>query len=95
VSFIGRYRHRPLHLFGGLGLILGFVGTAILTYLTVLKVLGHAIGHRPLLMLGVLLVVIGLQFFSLGLISEMITSHHEERAQERDRAQLLVDEVLS
>ncbi len=95
VSFIGRYRHRPLHLFGGLGLILGFIGTAILTYLTVLKILGHAIGQRPLLMLGVLLVVIGLQFFSLGLISEMITSHHEERAQERDRAELLVDEVLS
>jgi glycosyltransferase involved in cell wall biosynthesis len=95
VSFIGRYRHRPLHLFGGLGLILGAFGTAILIYLTVLKTLGHAIGHRPLLMLGVLLLVIGMQFFSLGLISEMITSHHEERAQERERAELLVDEVLS
>jgi dolichol-phosphate mannosyltransferase len=95
VSFIGRYRHRPLHLFGGLGLVLGFFGTAILVYLTVLKALGHAIGGRPLLMLGVLLVVIGLQFFSLGLISEMITSHHEERVRERDRAELLVDEVLS
>jgi len=95
VSFIGRYRHRPLHLFGGLGLILGAIGTAILVYLTVLKALGNAIGHRPLLMLGVLLVVIGMQFFSLGLISEMITSHHEERAVERDRAELLVDEVLS
>jgi glycosyltransferase involved in cell wall biosynthesis len=95
VSFIGRYRHRPLHLFGGLGLILGAIGTAVLVYLTVLKALGHAIGQRPLLMLGVLLVVIGMQFFSLGLISEMITSHHEERAGERDRAELLVDEVLS
>jgi glycosyltransferase involved in cell wall biosynthesis len=95
VSFIGRYRHRPLHLFGGLGLILGLFGTAILVYLTVLKALGNAIGHRPLLLLGVLLVVIGMQFFSLGLISEMITSHHEERAGERDRAELLVDEVLS
>jgi dolichol-phosphate mannosyltransferase len=95
VSFIGRYRHRPLHLFGGLGLILGLAGSAILVYLTVVKALGHAIGQRPLLMLGVLLVVIGMQFFSLGLISEMITSHHEERAQERDRAELLVDEVLS
>jgi glycosyltransferase involved in cell wall biosynthesis len=95
VSFIGRYRHRPLHLFGGLGLILGLIGAAVLVYLTVLKVLGNAIGQRPLLMLGVLLVVIGLQFFSLGLISEMITSHHEERAQERERAELLVDEVLS
>src|ERR687885_2189436 len=37
VSFIGRYRHRPLHLFGGLGLVLGFVGFTILLYLTVLK----------------------------------------------------------
>jgi dolichol-phosphate mannosyltransferase len=95
VSFIGRYRHRPLHLFGGFGLVLGFMGSAILIYLTVVKALGHAIGQRPLLLLGVLLVVIGMQFFSLGLISEMITSHHEERAQERDRAELLVDEVLS
>jgi glycosyltransferase involved in cell wall biosynthesis len=95
VSFIGRYRHRPLHLFGGLGLILGLIGGAVLVYLTVVKALGHAIGQRPLLLLGVLLVVIGMQFFSLGLISEMITSHHEERARERDRAELLVDEVLS
>ena len=95
VSFIGRYRHRPLHLFGGLGLILGLIGSAVLVYLTVVKVLGHAIGQRPLLLLGVLLVVIGLQFFSLGLISEMITSHHEERVPERERADRLVDEILS
>ena len=95
VSFIGRYRHRPLHLFGGLGLGLAAAGLGILVYLTVLKLGGHAIGGRPLLTLGVLLVVVGLQFFSLGLISEMITSHHEERAPERERAELLVDEILS
>ena len=35
VSFMGRYRHRPLHLFGGLGLVLGLIGFAILGYLTV------------------------------------------------------------
>jgi glycosyltransferase involved in cell wall biosynthesis len=95
VSFIGRYRQRPLHLFGGLGLVLGLAGIAILVYLTVLKATGHAIGERPLLTLGVLLVVVGMQFFSLGLISEMITSHHEERAAERERSELLVDEILS
>jgi dolichol-phosphate mannosyltransferase len=95
VSFIGRYRHRPLHLFGGLGLALGLVGFAILVYLTVVKLAGHAIGQRPLLTLGVLLVVVGMQFLSLGLISEMITSHHEERAAERERAELNVDEILS
>jgi glycosyltransferase involved in cell wall biosynthesis len=95
VSFIGRYRHRPLHLFGGLGLALGALGFAVLVYLTVLKLGGHAIGQRPLLILGVLLVVVGLQFFSLGLISELITSQHEERAGPRERTELDVEEVLS
>jgi dolichol-phosphate mannosyltransferase len=94
VSFIGRYRYRPLHLFGGLGLTLGFVGMLVLIYLTVLKIEGHAIGQRPLLILGVLLVVVGLQFFSLGLISELITSQHEERAGVRERTELHVDEIL-
>jgi dolichol-phosphate mannosyltransferase len=95
VSFIGRYRHRPLHLFGGLGLILGVIGFAILIYLTVVKALGHSIGERPLLTLGVLLVVVGLQFFSLGLISEMLTSQHEEAAVGREQAEFHVDEILS
>ena len=95
VTFMGRYRHRPLHLFGGLGLLLGGVGTAILVYLTVLKATGHAIGQRPLLTLGVLLVVVGMQFFSLGLLSEMVTSHHEERSGAADRERMLVDEVLT
>jgi glycosyltransferase involved in cell wall biosynthesis len=95
VSFIGRYRHRPLHLFGGLGLVLGAIGFVILVYLTIVKLLGHAIGDRPLLTLGVLLVVVGLQFFSLGLISEMLTSQHEESIGGREQAELHVDEILS
>jgi glycosyltransferase involved in cell wall biosynthesis len=95
VSFIGRYRYRPLHLFGGLGLGLGALGFGVLVYLTVLKIGGEAIGRRPLLILGVLLVVVGLQFFSLGLISELITSQHEERAGPRERTELHVDEILS
>jgi glycosyltransferase involved in cell wall biosynthesis len=95
VSFMGRYRHRPLHLFGGLGLLLTVTGTIVLAYLTVVKITGHAIGQRPLLTLGVLLVVVGMQFFSLGLISEMITSHHEERALAREQRDARVEEVLS
>jgi glycosyltransferase involved in cell wall biosynthesis len=95
VSFIGRYRQRPLHLFGGLGLALSAAGTGILIYLTVVKAMGHAIGGRPLLILGVLLVVVGIQVFSLGLITELITSHHEERVSERERAEALVEEILT
>ena len=94
VTFVGRYRHRPLHLFGGFGLALFGGGLAILGYLTALKIGGEAIGSRPLLTLGVLLVVVGMQFFSLGLLTELITSHNEERSGERERAGQVVDEVL-
>jgi len=95
VSFIGRYRHRPLHLFGGLGLLTMVGGGACLIYLTLLKAQGHAIGNRPLLILGVLLVVVGIQLLSIGLIGEMITSLHQERADERERSRAVVDEVLT
>jgi len=95
VTFMSRYRHRPLHLFGGLGLLLGTAGTGILVYLTIEKLTGEAIGKRPLLLLGVLLVVVGIQFFSLGLLSELVTSQHRERLRALDdRRSRLVDEIL-
>ncbi len=94
VTFMGRYRHRPLHLFGGLGLVLSLLGGVVLVYLAALKLAGQAIGHRPLLTLGVLLVVVGIQLLSLGLLSELITSHHEEQAGDRRVADQHVDEIL-
>ncbi len=74
VLFITRYRQKPLHLFGFFGLGFSFSGILILTYLSILWFEGHGIGNRPLLFLGVLLVIVGAQSFSLGLIGEMITS---------------------
>jgi glycosyltransferase involved in cell wall biosynthesis len=94
VTFMGRYRHRPLHLFGGVGLLMAALGMIILVYLTALKLWGQAIGHRPLLALGGLLVVVGIQLISLGLLSEMVTSQHEERLDERHRTEEIVEEVL-
>jgi glycosyltransferase involved in cell wall biosynthesis len=94
VTFMGRYRYRPLHLFGGLGLLLGGIGFVLLAYLTVVKIMGHAIGQRPLLTLGVLLVVVGIQLFSLGLVGELVTSLHEERTSDRERVDALVDEIV-
>jgi glycosyltransferase involved in cell wall biosynthesis len=94
VTFMGRYRYRPLHLFGGVGLALGLVGFVLLAYLTVVKLTGHAIGQRPLLTLGVLLVVVGIQLFSLGLVGELVTSLHEERTGDRERVEALVDEIV-
>jgi glycosyltransferase involved in cell wall biosynthesis len=94
VTFMGRYKHRPLHLFGGVGMLMGAIGFVILLYLTIEWFWGEAIGHRPLLTLGVLLMVVGIQFVSLGLLSELITSQHEERLDERERIDQLVEEVL-
>ena len=94
VTFMGRYRHRPLHLFGGIGLLMGAVGFVILVYLTMLKIWGESIGTRPLLTLGVLLLVVGIQFVSLGLLSELVTSQHEESVDERERMETMVEEVL-
>jgi dolichol-phosphate mannosyltransferase len=94
IVFMGRYRHRPLHLFGGVGVIASLAGAAILVYLTIDKIGGAGIGGRPLLLLGVLLVVVGIQFLSLGLIGEMLTGHHEEKLQASGAGRAHVRDVL-
>ena len=91
---MGRYRHRPLHLFGGVGLLMGFAGSLVLLYLTVIKLGGAAIGHRPLLTLGVLLVVVGSSSSRSGCSRSSSRRQHEERMDEHARAQQVVEEVL-
>jgi len=78
VLFITRYRQKPLHLFGTVGLVSVTFGFAILLYLSILWFQGHGIGDRPLLFLGILLMIVGMQSFSLGLIGEMITNSRDE-----------------
>jgi glycosyltransferase involved in cell wall biosynthesis len=93
VVFMGRYRYRPLHLFGGIGLLLGGSGFVILLYLTAIKLGGAGIGGRPLLLLGILLVVVGIQSFSIGLVGEMLTNQHEQESAGGNRP--YVRDVLS
>ncbi|HWG98485.1 MAG TPA: glycosyltransferase family 2 protein [Pilimelia sp.] len=76
ITFLGRYRHRPMHLFGGLGLLMLVAGLLIGLYMSVLRFAGEGIGDRPLLLLGVLLILVGTQFLTIGLVSEMIQRHH-------------------
>jgi glycosyltransferase involved in cell wall biosynthesis len=73
VLFLTRYQRRPLHLIGGLGLTLGGLGFAVLSYLTVLWLAGYPIGHRPLLFLGMLMMLVASQFMTFGLLAEMMT----------------------
>ncbi len=89
VLFIGRYQYRPLHLFGGAGLVSFALGFVICLYLTGEKIAGHAIGNRPLLALGVLLIVAGIQLFTLGLVGEMITATRQDVRAARASSQLV------
>jgi glycosyltransferase involved in cell wall biosynthesis len=73
VLFLTSYLRRPLRLFGAIGTVLAGFGTLICVYLSVLWLLGERpIGDRPLLTLGVLMLITGLQFISTGLVGEML-----------------------
>lgn len=85
--FTTRYLRRPLHLFGFWGMLSAVVGAVIVLWLVVEKLLGETIlSNRPLFLVGILLVIVGIQFISIGLLGEMIsrTSNSEPEYSIRD-----------
>ena len=79
VTFLTEYRQRPMHVLGVPGILALALGALIGLWLTGEKVLtGASIGNRPLLLLAVLLVLVGVQFFGLGLLGELLV--HGEQA---------------
>lgn len=81
VWFLGSYATRPLHVFGTLGLLSSAIGTLFIFYLTFVKYIYlEDIGSRPLLLFAVLLIVVGVQFITMGLLGEMIIrTYHESQ----------------
>jgi len=92
VKFLNSYSTRPAHIFGPIGVLSGLIGFALALYLTAQKFLYNvAIGSRPLLLLAVLLIFIGFQFVTMGLLGEMLArTYHESQ----DRPIYVVGEVL-
>ncbi|MFA6106364.1 MAG: glycosyltransferase family 2 protein [Patescibacteria group bacterium] len=89
--FLRRFIDRPMHFFGLYGLALFFFGSAILFYLFWIKVFqGVLIGSRPLLIFGMLLVVVGVQSFSLGCLGELII-----RQNGADRKNYVIKEIIN
>lgn len=79
VRFLLSYSTRPIHVFGVLGLIASGLGVLLGLVLTFEKLaLGHNIGNRPLLLLAVLLVILGVQMISMGLLSEVVVRTYFE-----------------
>ena len=70
--FLSKFTRKPLRFFGLAGSVVFALGTALLLYLTVERILGTPLADRPLLVLGVLMFVLGAQLFSIGLLGELI-----------------------
>ena len=79
VRFLMSYSTRPIHIFGLLGLLSALVGTVILAYLGAVKLfLQQDIGNRPITLLGILLIVVGVQLVTSGLLAELVTRTYYE-----------------
>lgn len=92
VKFLSSYSTRPAHVFGPIGIFSGLAGFLIALYLTAQKLVYDAeIGGRPLLLLGILLIFIGFQFLTMGLLGEMVARIYHES---QDRAVYVIGEVL-
>lgn len=73
IVFWQKYSVRPMHIFGGSGLIMGFLGLFITGYLIVERLLfGVGLSERPLFLIGILLIIIGVQFMALGLLADIM-----------------------
>ncbi|MCO6431622.1 MAG: glycosyltransferase family 2 protein [Deltaproteobacteria bacterium] len=79
VKFLLGYSKRPIHLFGTIGLLSSAAGTITLAILTYQRLFQHVpMGNRPLLALGVMLIIIGLQFLVFGLLAEVLARTYYE-----------------
>jgi hypothetical protein len=83
VYFFLRYRARPGHFFGSIGLTVLAAGMGILGYLGVLKLLGESVGGRPLLSLGFFCVIGGVQLLTTGVLAELLIRIYYEGGRAR------------
>jgi len=90
--FLQKYRLNPIHLFGSLGIVALVPGLLINLYLLVVKMMGHDIGQRPLLTLGVLLFFMGVQLITTGFIAELITRTYFES---QNKKPYIIKEIIT
>jgi len=94
ITFVARFMTTPMHIFGSLGLISTVMGGVICSYIALLRIQYGTIQSRfPLLMLGILLVIIGIQFFSTGLLGDMLASMHQKSGRSAPISERLGEEV--
>jgi len=80
IYFLKKYFNKPMYFFGSIGFLLSFLGLLINLYLSILWFQGTYIGTRPLFFLGILLIVVGIQSLSIGLIGELIVNNGRKKS---------------
>lgn len=92
ITFWQKYSTRPMHIFGGVGIILGLIGFIISLYLVIERLFfGMSLSDRPLFIVGIMLVVIGVQFFAFGILADiMMKLYHDGKG----RKNYLVEQII-
>jgi glycosyltransferase involved in cell wall biosynthesis len=78
ILFQRKYLQKPIYLFGNIGILFFVFGVLINIYLLILKILGNDIGNRPLLILGMLLILVGIQLFTIGIVADLLMRTYYE-----------------
>jgi len=78
ILFQRKYLQKPIYLFGNIGILFFVLGVLINIYLLILKILGNDIGNRPLLILGMLLILVGIQLFTIGIVADLLMRTYYE-----------------
>jgi glycosyltransferase involved in cell wall biosynthesis len=90
MTFFQKYFQRPMHLFGGVGIISFLIGLVINGYLLIEKILGHDIWGRPLLILGLIFLLGGIQLITIGFVAEIVVRTYFES---QDKKTYIIKEV--
>ena len=91
VKFLSSYSTRPLQMFGGVGLLLGFVGTLACVWVTYQRFFGYQSANRPLFFVGIVMILTAVQLLMTGLLAEMLSrTYHESQ----DKPIYVIREVL-
>lgn len=81
--FFKKYMQKPMHLFGGIGLVLSFIGILINLYFLILKISGQDIWGKPMLLLGILMLIAGIQLITVGVIADILMRTYYESQNKR------------
>lgn len=81
--FFKKYMGKPMHLFGGIGILFFLIGSMINAYFLVHKIMGHDIWGKPMLLLGILLLIAGIQLITVGIMAELLMRTYYESQQKR------------